>query len=174
MTAPAIRRTRRVERVTVRRHIDPGRPQLRGIRVGVRWPIGIDEAIRAEATGYLPLPITKLIQQAEARGYTRGKLETLQRAAGNLGELDLLGDGWRERSIDTAAERRRQQRAADEERALFANRQRNIAAGRHPDWVYLGQSRGGSGAVDWETGYPVETVEAWKRRQSLTVVEGAA
>lgn len=138
----------------------------------LHWPISMRDAIRFELTDKLPLDVEALVAQVRADAYAAGRLETLRQIARDVGELDLLGEGWRERAVAEARGRLQRERAAMEERARFANHARNIAAGRHPDWQYKGQSAGGSGAVDWETGYPVETVEAWKRRQALVVMDG--
>jgi hypothetical protein len=140
----------------------------------LHWPISLRDAIRFELTDKLPLDVEALVAQVRADAYAAGRLETLRQIARDIGELDVLGEGWRERAQAAARSRRQRERAAMEERATFARRARNIAAGRHPDWQYKGQSAGGSGAVDWDSGYPVETVEAWKRRQALTVVDGGA
>lgn len=140
----------------------------------LHWPVSLADAIRFEMTGKLPLDVEALVAQVRRDAYIAGRLETLRQIAADIGELDLLGEHWRQRAVEQARERLRIERAAMEERAKFATRARNIAAGRHPDWQYRGQSAGGSGVVDWDTGYPVETVEAWKRRQALTAVDGAA
>lgn len=170
MTAPAIARSRhaisgsqraRKQRVVVRRHVDLSRDQVRGVRVGLRWPIGLDEAIRAELTGHLPLPVAKLLERAETRGYMAGRLATLQQVAQNVAELDLLGEGWRETAVAALAHAREQQRQAREEAASarLAARAEADGSDRHAGYRYRG------GAVDYDTGLPAGSACAWLRRQ---------
>jgi hypothetical protein len=130
----------------------------------LHWPISMRDAIRFELTDKLPLDVEALVAQVRADAYAAGRLETLRQIARDIGELDILGEGWRERAVAEVRKQERQRRAVHEERAAARGRERNIAAGRHPDWQYRGRSGGGSGAVCWETGYPVETVNAWLRR----------
>lgn len=127
-------------------------------------PVDFGEAIHVELTGELPLDVAKLLEQARADGYADGSRDATQRAAWTFAEVDALEPGWRAANAELFAKRRHEEREARE--ALIAARraQDNINAGRHPDWQYTGQTRGGSGAVCWETGYPVETANAWLSR----------
>ncbi len=127
-------------------------------------PIDFDEAIHVELAGDLPLDVAKLLEQARADGYAAGSRDTLQHAAWTFAEVDALEPGWRAANAATFAQRRQEEREAREARIAARRAQDNINAGRHPDWQYTGQTRGGSGAVCWETGYPVETANAWLGR----------
>lgn len=105
-----------------------------------------------------------LLEEVRAEAYAAGQIDALRDFAREHARLELLGPNWREQGIadhralvqarkDAALERYEARIVAD-----------NIAAGRHPDWRYAGRSRGGSGRVCWETGYPVETANAWLSR----------
>lgn len=101
---------------------------------------------------------------AERRAYAAGQLDALRDFAREHARLELLGENWRDRAIadhEALIQARRDAALERYEARIVAD---NIAAGRHPDWRYVGQSRGGSGALCWETGYPVETANAWLSR----------
>ncbi len=101
----------------------------------------------------------------EARAYAAGHDAALRQVAERIAELDVLvGPTWRAAALETVAERRARERVEREERAAAREAANNIHAGRDPDWRYTGQARGGSGAVCWETGYPVETANQWLNR----------
>ena len=113
----------------------------------------------------MPPDVEQLIAIARAEAYLQGHNAALGMVADGIAELDILvGPTWRAEALETTTERRARERAEREARAAAREAANNIYAGRDPDWRYTGQSRGGSGAVCWETGYPVETANQWLNR----------
>lgn len=131
----------------------------------IRYPVNAADVFHAEiARQDLPLDVAALLKAAEAQAYTRGHHDALREVTLHPELLDHLGDDCRRRAAADRADRLEQKRHAEEQRAATARAERNVAAGRHPGWEYTGQTRGGSGAVCWDTGYPIETVNAWLAR----------
>lgn len=134
------------------------------VPVRIQWPVNLADAIVAEATGQLPPNIAALVEAAERRAYQQGRLETLTNIAAGHAELELLGDGWRDRARKTAHDWYRERVATFEQCA----RQMNARLGRPEGWNYRG------GAVDWHTGLPLGSACAWLRRTRTTAQERRA
>ncbi len=98
------------------------------------------------------------VRDAEIRGHRRGwaagYAHALRCVAANIGELELLGDGWRQAAAVTAANRLQ----ARLDQMAEARDRMNANLGRPPGWDYRG------GPVDWETGLPAGSACAWLRR----------
>lgn len=127
-------------------------------------PIDFGEAIHVELTGELPIDIAAMLEQVRADAYARGRLDELQAVGDEHARLELLGENWRERAAADRQAKRDEDRRSREQQAAITRAERNVKAGRHPSWEYTGQAAGGSGKVCWDTGLPVETVNAWLRR----------